>query len=229
MRPASLMAVAIAFSALAAHAAPADDPSLGKAIAAPGRTQALVERDAVRHPLQELTFFGIKPTMTVVEIWPEGGYWTEILGPYLHDRGVYYVANPPASAGPKIAEADAKFKAKLDADPAAYGTVKISDFGKGSYDIAPPGSADMVVTFRNIHNWMSMGFGDEAFVAFYKALKPGGILGVEEHRGSTAQPQDPMAKTGYVRQDYTVAMAEKAGFKLVGSSEINANPKDTKD
>jgi predicted methyltransferase len=229
MRFASLLTVVIAFSALVAQAAPTDDPALNKAVAGANRTQAMVARDAVRHPAQELAFFGIEPTMTVVEIWPEGGYWTEILGPYLHDRGVYYLANPPSSLGPKVEEANAKFKARLDADKADYGTFKITDFGKDAYDIAPPGSADMVLTFRNLHNWMSMGFGDEAFAAFYKALKPGGILGVEEHRGSTAQPQDPMAKTGYVRQDYTVAMAEKAGFKLVGSSEINANPKDTKD
>ncbi len=229
MRLASLITAAIALSAFAAMAAPSGDPALNKAIAGANRTPAMVQRDGVRHPAQELEFFGIKPNMTVVEIWPAGGYWTEILAPYLHDHGTYYAANMPASMGPKIEEADAKFKARLDADKAVYGNVKIADFGKGSYDIAPAGSADLVLTFRNLHNWMEMGFGDDVFPAFYKALKPGGILGIEEHRGSTAQPQDPAAKSGYVRQDYTIAMAEKAGFKLVGSSEMNANPKDTKD
>ena len=104
-----------------------------------------------------------------------------------------------------------------------------SEFAGDRHDIAPPGSADLVVTFRNIHNWMARGEAEAAFRSFYKALKPGGVLGVEEHRGRTDQPQDPAAKSGYVRQDYAIALAEGAGFKFVASSEVNANPKDTKD
>ncbi len=201
------------------------DPGLAKALAGPQRTPSMVARDPVRHPGEELAFFGIKPTMTVVEIWPEGGYWTEILGPYLHDRGTYYTAVAPRSGN----AAPDRFRAKLDANKADYGNVKVVVFGKGHYDMVPPGSADMVLTFRNLHNWMEGGWAEEAFAAFYRALKPGGVLGIEDHRGRSDQPQDPAAKSGYVRQDYAINLARKAGFELVGSSEINANPKDTKD
>jgi predicted methyltransferase len=199
----------------------AKDDALAKAIAGSHRTPALVERDKARKPQQELEFFGLKPNMTVVEISPGGGYWTEILAPYLKDKGTYYTAVSPR-------QADA-WKKKLDENAAVYGNVKISQMGAGSFDIAPEGSADMVLTFRNVHNWMSAGIAEQAFAAFHKALKPGGILGVEEHRASDKQPQDPKAANGYVRQDYTIQLAEKAGFKFVGSSEILANPKDTKD
>jgi predicted methyltransferase len=207
----------------------AKDAALAKAIAAEHRTPALAARDPYRHPEQVLEFFGIRPTMSVVEIWPGGGYWTEVLGPYLHDKGTYYTAIVPRSASERAAASADNWRKKLDADPALYGKVKVVDFGRDSYAIVPAGSADMVVTFRNVHNWMGQGFADDAFAAFYKALKPGGILGVEEHRGRTDQPQDPKAVDGYVREDYTIELAKKAGFKLVGRSDILANPKDTKD
>jgi predicted methyltransferase len=239
MRPAAPLRSAIAVTVLTflccawtaepSRAAEAGDAGLEKAVAAPERTPAMAARDAARHPVQELEFFGIKPTMTVVEIWPEGGYWTEILAPYLHDHGHYIAAGVPRAVSPGFAKAADAFQAKLDAAKARWGDVTVTDFYQGFYDIAPPGSADMVVTFRNLHNWMAKGWADDAFAAFYKALKPGGILGVEEHRGRDDQPQDPAAKSGYVRQDYTIALAKKAGFELVGSSEIDANPKDTKD
>lgn len=196
----------------------AKDEGLSKAIAGSHRTATLAERDKARKPQAELEFFGIKPTMTVVEISPGGGYWTEILAPYLHDKGTYYTAVSPR-------QVDA-WKKKLEANPAVYGKVKVSEMGSA---IAPEGTADMVLTFRNVHNWMAAGTVDEVFASFYKALKPGGILGIEEHRASDKQPQDPKAANGYVRQDYTVQLAEKAGFKFIGSSEILANPKDTKD
>ncbi|HYM36599.1 MAG TPA: hypothetical protein VET48_14465, partial [Steroidobacteraceae bacterium] len=112
---------------------------------------------------------------------------------------------------------------------AVYGNVKVAEFGRDTTDIIPAGTADMVVTFRNVHNWMMGSVEDVAFAAFFKALKPGGILGVEEHRGRTDQPQDPKGQSGYVREDYAIALAEKAGFKLIGKSELLANPKDTKD
>jgi predicted methyltransferase len=101
--------------------------------------------------------------------------------------------------------------------------------GPGQFDIAPAGSADLVVTFRNLHNWMDGGYAPEALAACFTALKPGGILGIEEHRGRNDRPQDPKAKNGYVRQDYTIALAKQAGFVLIGSSEMLANPRDTKD
>jgi len=107
--------------------------------------------------------------------------------------------------------------------------VKIAEFGKDSYEIVPAGSADLVMTSRNVHNWMGAGIADQAFAAFYKALKPGGILSVEEHRAPADKPQDPKAENGYVREDYTIELAKKAGFKVVEKSEVLANPKDTKD
>jgi predicted methyltransferase len=215
--------------ACAGAAGAAPDPSLEKDVAGSWRTPAFVARDAARHPVEELTFFGLKPDMTVVEIWPSGGYWTEILGPYLHDRGTYYAAVVPRGASDRAEQAVEAFQAKLAADPAHYGTVKLSEFGKTMSNIAPPGSADLVVTFRNFHNWVGGGWAPQALAAFYTALKPGGVLGIEDHRAPADKPQDPKAESGYVRQDYTIEMAKKAGFEFVGASEIDANPRDTKD
>lgn len=212
-----------------AQAPAAQDDKLAKAIAGTHRTPALAARDGARKPKEVLQFIGIKPNMTVVEINPGGGYWTEILGPYLKDSGTYYTTVAPAAMGERAVQAANAWKAKMEANKEAYGTVKMAEFGRGVTDIVPAGTADAVLTFRNVHNWMAAGTVDEAFAAFYKALKPGGILGVEEHRARTDQPQDPKAASGYVREDYTIALAEKAGFKLVGKSEVLANPKDTKD
>jgi predicted methyltransferase len=211
---------------LAAAATP--DPALTAAVADPGRTATFVARDKARHPAEELSVFGISPKMTVVELWPGGGYWTEILGSYLaKGGGTYYVAlNAPGDA--EEDKGVERWRVRMAAEKVRLGTIHETQLGAGHFDIAPPGSADLVVTFRNLHNWMGAGYADEALAACFKALKPGGILGIEEHRGSTDKPQDPKATDGYVRQDYTVALAKKAGFVLVGSSEINANPKDTK-
>ena len=220
MRIRTLLTTAL-LAALPLTAAVAKDAALAKAVASEHRTPAFVERDKYRHPQEVLEFAGIKPTMTVVEISPGGGYWTEILAPYLKDKGTYYTA--------LSARAMENWNKKLADNKAHWGEVKVTEFTKDKYDIAPAGSADLVITSRNVHNWMGAGFADEAFAAFYKALKPGGILSVEEHPASTAQPQDPKAANGYVREDYTNALAEKAGFKLVAKSETLANPKDTKD
>lgn len=197
----------------------AKDDALAKAVAADHRSPNFVARDKYRKPQEVLEFIGVKPGMTVVEISPGGGYWTEILAPYLHDQGTYYTANTPRFA--------AKWQQKLNDNPQLYGKVKVTDMSQG--EVAPAGSADVVLTFRNVHNWMSQGNADEVFASFYKALKPGGILGVEEHRASDDKPQDPKAANGYVREDYTIALAKKAGFELVGRSELLANPRDTKD
>lgn len=205
-----------------------NNASLAHAIASPNRSPQFKARDAARHPAEELEFFGIKRTMTVLEIAPGGGYWTEILAPYLKAHGTYYTTIGPPTNDRAIAAA-AAWQAKLNARKDEYGTVHVVEFGAGITDIIPPGTADLVVTFRNIHNWMAADYVDQAFAAFYRALKPGGILGVEEHRGRTDQPQDPRARSGYVREDYAIALAEKAGFKLVAKSEMLANPRDTKD
>jgi predicted methyltransferase len=203
------------------------DPALAAAVASPARSPAAVARDSVRHPVEELTFFGIKPTMSVVELWPGSGYWTDILGAYLAPHGHYTIAQPPSGNGEEDQQAQ-RLSARLTAEKDRLGNVNVTTLGRGHLDIAPPGSADLVVTFRNLHNWMDGGYADEALAAIFKALKPGGILGMEEHRGSNDQPQDPKAKSGYVRQDYAIALAKKAGFVVVASSEMNANPRDTK-
>jgi predicted methyltransferase len=220
MRIRTLLTTAL-LAALPLTAAVAKDAALAKAVASEHRTPAFVERDKYRRPQEVLEFAGIEPTQTVVEISPGGGYWTEILAPYLKDKGTYYTA--------LSARAMENWNKKLADNKAHWGEVKVTEFTKDKYDVAPAGSADLVITSRNVHNWMGAGFPDEAFAAFYKALKPGGILSVEEHRASTDQPQDPKAVNGYVREDYTIALAEKAGFKLVAKSEALANPKDTKD
>jgi predicted methyltransferase len=202
-----------------------DHARLAATLADSARTPAFVARDPARHPLEELGFFGVAPSMTVVELWPGGGYWTEILGPYLAPKGHYYVAVQTVGD----AADTAKWHERVAAQGTHYGTIHETKLGPGEYEIAPAGSADVVLTFRNLHNWMKGGYAEQALAACYTALKPGGILGIEEHRGSNDTPQDKQAKSGYVRQDYTVALAEKAGFKLIGSSELDANPKDTKD
>ncbi len=197
--------------------------ALEAAIDNPARPAAERARDRYRHPLQTLEFFGLKPDMTVVEIWPGGGWYTNILAPYLKDHGKLYAAVPPG-----VRAED--YRRTIAANPGLYGDVTITELGPPDhYEIAPPHSADMVLTFRNVHNWMRGGFAEDVFKAAYKALKPGGILGVAEHRGNPRLPQDPRASTGYVREDYVIGLAEKAGFHLLAKSEINANPKDTKD
>lgn len=221
------LAVLALLAALPAHAEPVD-PGLQKAVDAPLRSAKNRARDVYRHPGEVLTFFGVKPDSEVVEIDPgAGGYWTEILAPYLKAKGRYIAANPEPTTDE--AKRDAKgFAAKLAADPAAYGAVATSAFGAGR-PIAPPGSADFVLTFRNLHNWMKSGQAQASLKAFYAALKPGGVLGIVDHRGLASVPQDPLAESGYVRQDYAIKLIEGVGFRFVAASEANANPKDTKD
>jgi predicted methyltransferase len=205
--------------------------TLDAAVGNPARSAKFIARDTARHPRDELAFFGLTPQSTVVEIWPGGGYWTEILAPFLQDHGVYYVALQ-GKGGDEAADAEADklnalFRSKVEADKPTYGRITPTVLGVGEFDIAPPGSADFVLSFRNLHNWLKDVFASDALAAFYRALKPGGVLCLEDHRGQRNSPQDPKAADGYVRQDYAIALAEKAGFEFVGSSEINANPKDT--
>ncbi len=209
--------------------AQAPDAALTKAVADPARSAKYVARDRYRHPAEELAFFGLKPNMTVVEVWPGGGYWTEILGPYLKQSGHYYAAVTVRGESKEEDATTAAWKARIEQQKDHFGSITLTGLGKGHYEVAPPGSADLVVTFRNLHNWMEGGYADEALKGIYTALKPGGVFGVEDHRGRNDQPQDPKAKSGYVRQDYTIELAKKAGFEFVGASEINANPRDTKD
>lgn len=222
-RPVFLACAALLMSGGAPVLAAQDDAALSAAVQNPARSAKFVARDAMRHPVGELAFFGLRPDASVVEVWPGGGYWTEILAPYLAAHGTYTVALSADTGSEHDAQ---KFRAKFEGKP-GYTALHLVTLDKGQDGLAP-GSADFVLTFRNLHNWMGGGYADEIFSDFYRALKPGGILGVEEHRGLDSVPQDPKADNGYVRQDYTVKLAEKAGFVLVGSSELNANPKDTK-
>ena len=217
----ALVVTAIASPAIAAG--PFD-----AAIAGSWRKEADKARDQYRHPAETLKFLGVKPGQTVVEISPGGGWYTEILAPAMKTKGKYVaaLANPLTSVN--AARSVEAFKAKY-ADKAIYGDIGIGVFGKGVEEIVAPGSADVVLTFRNVHNWHMGGWDQEAFNAFFKALKPGGTLGVVEHRLPENWPDARMKSSGYMKTSYVQALAEKAGFKLVASSEVNANPKDTKD
>jgi predicted methyltransferase len=199
------------------------------AIAGAHRSDANKARDQYRHPAETLAFFKIRPDMTVVEISPSGGWYTEILAPTLAAKGQYIGAHSNPAASANAAAAVKKFQDKLAANPALYGDAKVTAFGKGSYDIAPAGTADAVVSFRNVHNWYMAGFAPEAFKAFYAALKPSGILGIEEHRLPEDKPDALMKSSGYMKVSYIKQLAKDAGFIFAGSSEVNANPKDTKD
>jgi predicted methyltransferase len=190
------------------------------------RTPEQKARDKYRHPVDTLAFFGIQPKMTVVELWPFGGWYTAIIAPYVKGSGKYYAAAmDPASKAPYNAE----LKKELDARPDLYSEVQWSVLAKDKYQIAPDGSADMVLTFRNIHNWAWDGIDKDVFAAAFRALKPGGILGVEEHRNNDPNFEPKERGQAYVGEDYAIKMIESVGFKLVGKSDINRNPKDTKD
>ncbi|HJO35135.1 MAG TPA: methyltransferase [Gammaproteobacteria bacterium] len=224
------MSAAVLWSVLA-HAALADS-ELEAAIAGSHRTPEFVQRDSARHPAETLRFFGLKPDMTVVEIWPGAGWYTEILAPVLRLQGRLYAAHFNAdSSSAFYRESRAAFDAKLRANPAIYDRVVVTRFNPPTQiDIAPPGTADLVLTFRNVHNWYMRGGGDEriiaAFQAMFRALKPGGMLGVVDHRLPADRPLTDQEDSGYMREDYVIAMAQHAGFTLVARSEINANPDD---
>ncbi len=196
------------------------DPALKAAVDSPDRPAADRARDVYRHPEKTLMFWGLKPGMTVVDLQPGGGYWTAILAPYLKATHGQYIAGGGAKS-------QAAFLAKFS-DRARYGEVKYVAFGKDTAPFAAPGSVDLVLTSRELHNWIGDGYLDRGFAQAYAALKPGGVLAVEEHRADP-KPQAKDASSGYVATDTAMAAATKAGFKLAGASEINANAKDTKD
>ncbi len=214
---------------VAASASASTDPQLTRALAATGRSEKFVARDSVRHPAEVLSFFELKPKQTVIELWPGGGYWTEILAPYLQAKGHYIAGLVPIVPNGEENTSTEKWLKTTNARKTFFGPTPHVWFGKDAYDLGPANSVDLIVTFRNLHNWVGDGYADAALAACYKALKKGGILGIEDHRGRSDVAQDPKAENGYLREDFTIALVEKAGFKLVGKSEVNANPKDTKD
>lgn len=234
-----LLAAALSLPLLPAQAADASATQLAAApvrdllapiLAGDHRSDTNKARDQWRHPVETLEFFGVEPGMSVVEIWPGGGWYTEVLGPLLNANGRYIAAgSDPNGASAGALAGIQRFKDKLAARPDLYANTQVAAFGPKALDFVPAGSVDRVLTFRNVHNWMGAGWAEDAFKAMFKALKPGGVLGVVEHRANKDQPQDPKAPTGYVREDYVIKLATDAGFKLVATSEVNSNPRDTKD
>lgn len=209
------------------------DSLLDGAIAGAHRSAANKARDEHRRPKETLIFLGLKAGMTVAEIWPDSGWFAEILAPALRDGGRYVAAQYPlehatTNAGRRAARQ--AFDAKLRANPGVYDKVIVGDLAAPDrLAIVPPGTADMVLSFRSVHVWAFRGYDDVMFKAAFDALKPGGILGVEDHRAPEGTPKQKQVDTGYMTESYVIAAAEKAGFKLDARSEINANSRDTKD
>lgn len=201
---------------------------LKEAVAGSWRSPANKARDRYRHPVETLEFFGIKPDMTVIELAPGGGWFTEILAPFLYAHGHLVEAAPPPRSGP------GKFEQKLKADPKVYGHVaKIVPFSPpDQVNLGPAGSADMVLTFRNTHDWLneSPAALDAVFKAAYKVLKPGGVFGVTDHRAKPFADAVQSSKALHrIPEDYMIETGLRNGFRLAGVSEVNANPKDPED
>lgn len=237
---AAIAAIAVVFTVACAHEAPtgaasviaAPDAALQTAIAGDWRSVSDRARDQHRHPYETLQFYGLKPGMTVLEVSPGGGWWTEILAPYARASGGRYIAtaadlsNPSLSQGAR--DSRARFEARFAAKPEIYGQITYANFGAQSGPLGAPNSVDLVMTSRNVHNWMAGDILDRKFADFYAVLKPGGVFAVEEHRAN-AGAQDPRAKSGYVTEAFVIEAAQRAGFRLDARAEINANPRDTKD
>lgn len=205
--------------------------SLEWSVEGPWRAQDRV-RDVWRHPMETLRFFGLQPRMTVVEFWPGSGWWTEILAPYLAEGGGRYIAagfQTGLGVDPYQTQLTAAFQRRFTNDRRLYGEVELSEFGPTSGPVAPAGTADMVLFMRNIHAWMAAGIAEKAFADAYAALRPGGVLGIEQHRLGPDKDQDPTAANGYVQEAFVKQLAAEAGFVFVAASEINANERDTKD
>jgi predicted methyltransferase len=208
------------------------DPVLEQVVAGDWRTEAARARDQYRHPVESLTFWGLEPGMTVLEIQPgSAAWWTEILAPYTHRTGGQFDATGPDLADPKLSDGAKQARKDFEshfANKDLYGDVRVVNWGPNSAPL-PPERYDFILTARSVHGWMRQpGLVDRTFSQFFNALKPGGILALEQHRANPG-PQDPEAKSGYVTEEYVIEHAWKAGFKLAGRSEINANPRDTKD
>lgn len=225
MRYAVLFACTAAIATVAVAQAPRPSPALRAAVAAATRTPANVARDRYRHPAETLAFFGVKPTDTVVELIPGGGWYTEILAAYLAKGGTYYAAGGLERGLNAVKALQAK-------NAGVYGKVRLAAFpAKPGEASVPAGSADVVLTFRNVHNLRFAGMDQTraAFAEMYRMLKPGGTLGIVEHRLPEARDAAAEEKSGYMKTSSVVAFATGAGFRAAGSSEVNANPKDSAD
>lgn len=220
----------------AAAGAEAVPPGLSHYIGAEHRSAAHRARDGARHPLETLSLFGFDGRQTVIEIAPGEGYWSEILAPASAAAGGRYVAIvvDPAKAPSERArdyhrEANRKLADKFAAAPEHYGQAEIRAIDPAAPVLGPPGSADLVLTFRNVHGWTRGGTDAAMFKAFHEVLKPGGVLGLEQHRAAPGADPKQSAATGYLPEAYVIELAKAAGFELVATSEINANPRDGKD
>lgn len=202
------------------HAASQADP-IATAIAAPSRTPSNLPRDKYRHPAETLAFFGVTPTQTVVEYAPSGGWYTEILAPLLREKGTFYALQPTG----RYLEG---YKTFLAAKPDVYDKVKVVPFPEQT-QLIPAGSVDTLLTFRNVHNMVMGGTETATFKAFYDLLKPGGTLGIVDHRLPESRDTALEKTSGYLKVSTIRRLAEAAGFEYVSASEINANPKDTAD
>jgi predicted methyltransferase len=193
------------------------------------RTPADRARDGYRHPKETLLFFGIRPRTRVLQSWPESGWYTKIIAPLVRAQGEYAAGVMAPDPQSRFIQARlAGYRQLLASRPDLYGRVKVVTFPLDGQNAVPPGSVSMVLSFRDLHEWMALGDAQQALVTIYRALAPGGVFGVVDNRGDPALPQDPRAKNGYVRQDYAIRLIEAAGFRLVATSEVNANPRDTK-
>ncbi len=233
MKPFSISIVFIIIALLVQADLLASDDALTAAVADSRRNVTFAQRDVARHPQAVLEFFGIRPNMSVAEIWPSSGWWSEILAPYLKEEGKYYAAGYSLSARrtPKWRKNMAtKLNNTFSNDPQRFDKVIVSSLSiPEDTEIAPPGSLDMVLTFRNVHNWIKGDYAAGVFAAMFTALKPGGVLGLVEHRARHDADIELMKLSGYVSEAYVISAAQDAGFKLLEKSEINANPSDTKD
>ena len=226
-----LLPAALLLSSPWVQAADVDIPALQKYSVGEHRSDKNVARNEYRHPARTLQWLGIEPDMSVVEIWPGGGWYTEILAPYLKDQGNYtgagFVLDSPDTSDFRK-RVDKSFRSKLAANPDIYGKANIAAIGSPSdWAPVPNGSADAVLTFRNVHNWVKGGFEEKMFTAFFNMLKPGGVLGVIEHRATAGTSIEDMKTSGYVTEGYVNELALKAGFVMSGASAINANPLDS--
>lgn len=202
---------------------------LDSVLAGGWRSPANRARDAYRHPKATLQFFGVRPDRTVIEITPGGGWYAEILAPLLHDNGHYVAAEKAPAADSEARGDDSALRKKFAADAAHYGNARIVQFDPQAPVFGPPASADLVLTFRNVHNWVMADTAPAMFKAFYAVLRPGGVLGVVDHRADDNASLEAVKRSGYLPTRYVVKLAADAGFVLDESSEVNANPKDTKD
>lgn len=206
--------------------------ALDDVLAGSWRTPKWVARDQYRHPKDTLSFFMVKPDQTVIEITPGGGWWTEVLAPYLRDNGHYVAAiwDDKITGQPGYRyDLNKQLRAKVAGDAAHYDKAELRIFDAKKPDFGPANSADVVLTFRNAHNWVEDGNAADYFKAFYTVLKPGGTLGFEDHRAKPGTDLQTQIKTGYLTEALVKKYAADAGFVLDGESEVNANAKDTTD